>query len=80
MQSQNNPRVADVGDDHEVPLLDDGQRGTAALDCVQAVATPEFVVHSDACGHVGLLQRSNWHSTSLFSSSMSNANTSASCW
>jgi hypothetical protein len=51
----NNPRVADVGDDHEVPLLDDGQRGAAALDRVQAAATSELVVHSGACGHVGLL-------------------------
>jgi hypothetical protein len=55
--AQNNPgvAVADVGDDHEVPLLDDGQHGAAALDCIQAAAAPELVVHSGACGHVGLL-------------------------
>jgi hypothetical protein len=52
--AQNNPRVADVGDDHEVPLLDDGQRGEAALHHVQAMAAPELVVHSGTCGHVGL--------------------------
>jgi hypothetical protein len=52
--AQNNPRVANVGDDHEVPLLDDGQRGAAALHRVQAAATPELVVHSSTCGHVGL--------------------------
>ena len=55
MRCQNNPRVADVGDDHEVPLLDDGQRGAAALHRVQAVAAPELVVHSGACDHVRLL-------------------------
>jgi hypothetical protein len=53
--AQNNPRVADVGDDHEVPLLDDGQRSTTALYRVQATAVPKLVVHSGACGHVGLL-------------------------
>jgi hypothetical protein len=47
--------VVDVGDDHEVPLLDDGQRRATALDRVQAAATPELVVRSDAYGHVGLL-------------------------
>ena len=52
--AQNNPRVIDVSDDHEVPLLDDGQRGAAALHHVQAVAVPELVVHSGTCGHVGL--------------------------
>jgi hypothetical protein len=52
--AQNNPRVADIGDDHEVPLLDDGQRGAAALHRVQAAAAPELVVHSGTCGHVGL--------------------------
>jgi hypothetical protein len=36
--AQNNPGVVDVGDDHEVPLLDDGQRGAATLDRVQAAA------------------------------------------
>jgi hypothetical protein len=41
--------------DHEVPLLDDGQRGAAALDRVQAAAASELVVHNGACGHVGLL-------------------------
>ncbi|PWZ29490.1 hypothetical protein Zm00014a_036721 [Zea mays] len=51
---QNNPGVAGVGDDHEVPLLDDGQRGAAALDRVQAAATPKLVVYSGACGHVEL--------------------------
>jgi hypothetical protein len=53
--AKNNPRVADVGDDHEVPLLDDGQRGAAALDHVQVAAASELVVHSGACRHVGLL-------------------------
>jgi hypothetical protein len=37
------------------PLLDDGQRGAATLDRVQAVAVPELVVNSGACNHVGLL-------------------------
>jgi hypothetical protein len=37
------------------PLFEDGQRGTAALDRVQAVAAPELAEHSDACGHVVLL-------------------------
>jgi hypothetical protein len=37
------------------PLLDDGQRGPAALHRVQATAAPELVIHSGACGHVGLL-------------------------
>ncbi|AQK51578.1 hypothetical protein ZEAMMB73_Zm00001d049917 [Zea mays] len=31
---QNNPIVVGVGDDHEVPLFEDGQRGAAALDRV----------------------------------------------
>jgi hypothetical protein len=53
--AQNNLRVADVGDDHEVPLLDDGQRGAAALHRVQTAAAPELVVHSGVCGHVELL-------------------------
>jgi hypothetical protein len=44
------------GDDHEVPLFEDGQRGEAALDRVQAAAVPELVEHSDACGHVVLLR------------------------
>jgi hypothetical protein len=52
---QNNSRVVDIGDDHEVPLFDDGQRGAAALDRVQAAAASELVVHSGACGHVWLL-------------------------
>jgi hypothetical protein len=52
--AQNNPRVADVGKDHEVPLLDDGQRGAADLDRVQA-ATLELVIHNGSCDHVGLL-------------------------
>jgi hypothetical protein len=52
--AQNNLGVADVGDDHEVLLLNDGQHGAAALDRVQAAATLELVVHSGACGHVGL--------------------------
>jgi hypothetical protein len=52
--AQNNPRVTDVGDDHEVPLLDDGQRGAAALHRVQAATAPELVVHIGTCGHVGL--------------------------
>jgi hypothetical protein len=53
--TQNNPGVADVGNDHEVPLLDDGLSGVATLDRVQSVATMELVVHSGACGHVVLL-------------------------
>jgi hypothetical protein len=52
---ENNPRVVDVGDNHEAPLLNDGQRGVAALDRVQAAASRELVVHSGACDHVGLL-------------------------
>ena len=36
-------------------MFDDGQRGAAALDHVQAAAAPELVVHSSACDHVGLL-------------------------
>jgi hypothetical protein len=40
------PGVVDVGKDHEAPLLDDGQRGTAALDHVQAAAALELVVQS----------------------------------
>jgi hypothetical protein len=52
---QNNPRVVDVGDNHEAPLLNDGHRGAAALDRVQAAASRELVVHSGACDHVRLL-------------------------
>jgi hypothetical protein len=37
------------------PLFNDGQRGTSALDHVQAAASRELVVHSGACDHVGLL-------------------------
>jgi hypothetical protein len=37
------------------PLLDDGQRGAAALHRVQAAAAPELVIHRGACVHVGLL-------------------------
>jgi hypothetical protein len=55
MRCPEQPGVADVSDDHEVPLLDDGHRGAAALDRVQAAATPELVVYSGACGHAGLL-------------------------
>jgi hypothetical protein len=36
-------------------LFEDGQRGAAALDHVQAAAAPELAEHSGACGHVGLL-------------------------
>jgi hypothetical protein len=53
--AQNNPGVTDVGDDREVPLLDNGQRDTVALDRVQVVATSKLVIHSDTCSHVGLL-------------------------
>jgi hypothetical protein len=53
--AQNNPRVADVGNDHEVPLLDDGQHCTDALDRVQAAAASEIDIHSGSCGHVELL-------------------------
>jgi hypothetical protein len=42
--AQNNPRVADVGDDHEAPLLDYGQRDAPALERVKAAAAPELVV------------------------------------
>jgi hypothetical protein len=35
------------------PLLDNGQRGAAALDRVQAAAASELVIHSGSCGHVG---------------------------
>jgi hypothetical protein len=35
------------------PLLDDGQRGAAALHRVQAAAAPKLVVHRGTCGHVG---------------------------
>jgi hypothetical protein len=52
--AQNNPRVVNVGDDHEVPLLNDGQHGATALHRVQTAAAPELVVHSGTCGHVGL--------------------------
>jgi hypothetical protein len=55
--AQNNPRVVGIGNDHEVPLFDDGQRGAAALDRVQAAVAPELAVHSDACGHVRLLPK-----------------------
>jgi hypothetical protein len=55
MRCSEHPRVVDVGDDHEVPLLNDGQRGAAALHCVQVAAAPELVVHSGTCDHVGLL-------------------------
>jgi hypothetical protein len=53
--AQNNPRVTDIGDDHEVLLLNDRQRSAAALYRVQATAVPKLVVHSGACDHVGLL-------------------------
>jgi hypothetical protein len=53
--AQNNPRVAGVGDDHEVPLFEDGQRGASALDRVQAAAASKLDEHSDACDHVVLL-------------------------
>jgi hypothetical protein len=76
--AQNNPRVAGIGNDHEVPLFEDGHRGAAALDRVQATTAPELAEHSDTCGHVVLLQRSNWQSPNFFSSSMSDANASAS--
>jgi hypothetical protein len=53
--AQNNPRVANIGNNHEVPMLDDGQRGAVALDRFQAAAASEIVIHNDSCGHVGLL-------------------------
>jgi hypothetical protein len=53
--AQNNQRVADVGNDHEVPLLDDGQCGATALDRVQAVAASELVIHIGSYDHIGLL-------------------------
>jgi hypothetical protein len=46
--AHNNPRVVGIGDDHEVPLFDDGQRGAAALDRVQAAAALELAVHNGA--------------------------------
>jgi hypothetical protein len=49
------PRVTNVGNDHEVSLLDDRQRGAAALDRVQAVDAAKLVIHSGSCDHVGLL-------------------------
>jgi hypothetical protein len=55
MRVQNNSRIVDVGDNHEASLLNDGQRGAAALYRVQVVASRELVVHSGACDHVGLL-------------------------
>jgi hypothetical protein len=73
------PRVVDVGNDHEVPLLDDGQCGAAALDHVQAAAASELVIHSGLCSHIGLLPEVELQSSSFFSSSMSDANVSASC-
>ena len=54
--AQDGPGVADVGDDHEVALLDDGQRGGAAVDGVEAAAAAELVVDGGAGGHVGLLR------------------------
>ena len=51
----NNPRVVGISDDHKVPLFDDGQRGAAALDRVQAAAVPELAVNSGAYDHVRLL-------------------------
>jgi hypothetical protein len=53
--AQNNPRVTGVGDDHKVPLFEDGQRGAAALDRVRAAATSELAEHNSACDHIGLL-------------------------
>jgi len=53
--AQDGPGVADVGDDQEVALLDDGQRGGAAVDGVEAAAAAELVVDGSAGGHVGLL-------------------------
>jgi hypothetical protein len=48
MQCLEQPKFADVGDDHEVPLLDGRQRDAAALNRVQAIAAPELVVHNGA--------------------------------
>jgi hypothetical protein len=39
----------------KVPLFEDGQRGAATLDRVQAAAAPELAEHNNACGHVVLL-------------------------
>jgi hypothetical protein len=52
---QKNPRVVDVGDNHEALLLNDGQHGATTLDRVQAAASRELVVHSGTCNYVGLL-------------------------
>jgi hypothetical protein len=48
-------RVANVGNNNEAPLLDDGQRGAATLDNIQAAAASELVIHSGSCSHVVLL-------------------------
>jgi hypothetical protein len=77
MRCPEQPESRYVGDNHEAPLLNDGQRGAAALDRVQAAASRELVVHSCACDHVGLLLEVEL--TVFFSSSMSDANASASC-
>jgi hypothetical protein len=47
-------------------LFEDGQRGAAALDHVQAAAAPELAEHSGACGHVGLLPEVELAVTKLF--------------
>jgi hypothetical protein len=57
--AQNNPRVVGIGDDHEVPMFDDGQRSAATLDRVQAAAAPELAVHSCAWATEDCFQRSN---------------------
>ena len=60
-------------------MFDDGQRDAAALDRVQAVAALELAEHSGACGHIGLLPEVELVVPSFFSSTMSDANASASC-
>jgi hypothetical protein len=44
--AQNNPRVAGVGDDYEIPRLN-MDSSVAALDCVQATAAPKLAEHSE---------------------------------
>uniref|UniRef100_A0A0E0HDB1 Uncharacterized protein n=1 Tax=Oryza nivara TaxID=4536 RepID=A0A0E0HDB1_ORYNI len=51
---QDGARVADVGDDEEVAVLDEGQRGAAAVDGVEAAAGAELGVDGGAGGQVGL--------------------------
>jgi hypothetical protein len=51
---QDGAGVADVADDHEVALLDDGKRGAAAVHGVEAAAAAELIVDGGAGGRVRL--------------------------